>query len=335
VFAPNAAACDDKDACTLGDICGGGKCTPGPNKLVCDDGNACTQDSCLPASGCSFASLPDGTVCGVDKKCVGGQCLSCGELHGSQVFSPTGSVQTLTVPMCITTVTVEAWGAQGGTANGGKGARMKGTFTVAAGELLKVVVGEQGTSDNCGGYPSTGGGGGGSFVWHDNAPGSPMIAAGGGGGGNVNWGNSCSIGLDGVTGANGTKGNGANSAEGGTGGNGGFGNAPSGTGSGGGGWKTKGQDSTYGGGCTGGLPYPSFAGGKGGSSHGPGGDGGFGGGGGCVCGAGGGGGYSGGGAGEGSSCRAGGGGGGSYNAGTNPDNAGGVQSGPGKVVITW
>ncbi len=42
---PNNAPCDDGDACTVGDICGAGTCTPG-GPLDCADGNACTQDVC-------------------------------------------------------------------------------------------------------------------------------------------------------------------------------------------------------------------------------------------------------------------------------------------------
>ncbi len=332
--ANNIVPCDDKDVCSTGDACGGGTCNPGAT-LSCDDANPCTADSCNPATGCIHTPVADKTPCGQDLQCVAGSCVSvCQEVHGSKTFSYTGTIESFNVPDCVQSLTVEAWGAQGGTDNGGKGARMKGTFAVTPKEVLKVVVGGQGTSDNCGGYPSTGGGGGGSFVWHNDNPSLPMIAAGGGGGGNVNWGGACTVGFGGVTGIDGTAGYGG-IALGGTNGQGGAGNAPSGTGSGGGGWLSKGQDSTYGGGCTGGSTYPTFAGGKGGSSHGPGGDGGFGGGGGCVCGGGGGGGYSGGGAGEGSSCRAGAGGGGSYNGGNAQDNAGAVRSGNGQVTITW
>ena len=61
--------------------------------------------------------------------------------------------------------TIEVWGAQGGNAGagntaGGKGARMKGDFTLTQGTVLQIVVGQQGTTTS--GYSS--GGGGGSFV---------------------------------------------------------------------------------------------------------------------------------------------------------------------------
>ena len=249
----------------------------------------------------------------------------------------TGSVQQYVVTGCITEITVDAYGAQGGNSNGGLGARTQGSFTVAAGDTIYVVVGQQGTVNACGGINASAGGGGGSFVWKSNGPSRTLLlAAGGGGGGNTNWSASCSNGIAAVTAQGGTQGAGALSAVGGTGGNGGSGTAPSGTGSGGAGWLSDGGNSTYGTGCTGGLTWPLFTGGYGSNSFGsPGqGDGGYGGGGGAVCGNGGGGGYSGGGGGEGSSCRAGGGGGGSYNSGTNQTNTAAVQTGDGIVHIT-
>lgn len=254
---------------------------------------------------------------------------------GSQTFNYTGSVANFTVPTGISSITIEARGAQGGNSNGGKGAQMIGTFAVTPGEVLGIAVGQQGIVNNCGGSGASGGGGGGTFAWRLSNTSVPIIVAGGGGGGNTNWSGGCVAGIDAVVTQNGTQGNGPTSAMGGTGGQGGFGNAPSGTGSGGCGWLSAGQNSTWGSGCTGGQGPFTFLGGNGASSFGPGGEGGFGGGGGAVCGCGGGGGYSGGGGGEGSSCRAGGGGGGSFNAGTNQTNVPGLQLGNGQLIITW
>jgi hypothetical protein len=259
-------------------------------------------------------------------------------------FNPTGTgmsgtVQQYVVTSCVTSIDVDAYGSQGGNTNGGLGARIQGTFTVAPGDTIFIVVGQQGVVNSCGGPGASSGGGGGSFVWKSNGPSRTLlVAAGGGGGGNTNWSPpSCVFGIDASITNDGTQGNGSTSAVGGTGGNGGSGNAPSGVGSGGAGWLTDGGNSTWGNGCTGGLTYPLFTGGAGAIpfSNGPGeGDGGFGGGGGAVCGNGGGGGYSGGGGGEGSICRAGGGGGGSYNSGTNPINTAAARTGSGIVYIT-
>jgi hypothetical protein len=246
-----------------------------------------------------------------------------------------GSVQMWTVPQGVCKITIDAFGAQGGGTLGGKGAEMKGDFAIKGGTMLSVVVGQHGSTNTCGGGSASGGGGGGSFVWDPGDAGTPLIAAGGGGGANDNWGVACRAGIDAVTTANGTQGNGNQSAQGGQNGQGGSGTAPSGVGSGGAGWLSNGGNSSYGTGCTGGQAPPNFTGGNGSQSFGPGGYGGYGGGGGAVCGCGGGGGYSGGGAGEGSSCRAGGGGGGSYNAGMNQTNTAGVQTGDGKIVVSW
>ena len=249
-------------------------------------------------------------------------------------FSYTGTIETYTVPGGVSSISIQAYGGQGGNDNGGMGAGIYGEFAVVPGTVLNVVVGQQGIVNNCGGPDASGGGGGGSFVWNPADDALPMIAAGAGGGGNENWGGlDCRDGLPGQAEENGTSGA-EGLAAGGIGGNGGAGDAPSGTGSGGGGWLTPGQNSTYGTGCTGGTTLPLFEGGAGSTSFDPGGEGGFGGGGGAVCGCGGGGGYSGGAGGNGSSCRAGGGGGGSYNGGTEQSNATGVRSGNGEIIIT-
>ena len=51
VFQPNAAECDDKNACTLGDICAAGTCL-GTTPLNCNDDIICTADACFPTQGC-------------------------------------------------------------------------------------------------------------------------------------------------------------------------------------------------------------------------------------------------------------------------------------------
>ena len=53
----NTAACDDGDACTSGDQCGGGACQSGATKS-CDDKDACSADSCNPTNGaCSSKAI--------------------------------------------------------------------------------------------------------------------------------------------------------------------------------------------------------------------------------------------------------------------------------------
>jgi|GEM_PF-1132398 len=247
-----------------------------------------------------------------------------------QTFNYTGTIQTWTVPAGVTSVNVDARGAQGGnvtvscSASGGLGARMSGDIAVTPGEVLSILVGQQGLSNG-----SDAGGGGGSFVVGTGNV--PLVIAGGGGGATNNVG-SCGANRDGINATITTSGTaGANGlGAGGTGGNGGS-VANGGSGTAGGGFLTDGANN---GGGTGGKSY--LNGGAGGvglnNNHG-----GFGGGG---CGwhtggnGGGGGGYSGGGT-SGAGPYTGGGGGGSYNAGTNQLNTAGVQYGNGQVTITY
>lgn len=250
-------------------------------------------------------------------------------------FNYTGAIVKYVVPDSVLSISIQAYGAQGGNTNGGLGAGIYGEFAVTAGDTLNIVVGQQGNVNSCGGSNASGGGGGGSFVWNPLSTAFPLIAAGGGGGGNMNFNGStiCRVGRPGQAGENGSSGAEGN-VPGGIAGKGGAGNAPSGTGAGGGGWLTKGQNSTWSDSSIGGTTLPTFECGAGAVGFGPGGDGGFGGGGGAVCGCGGGGGYSGGAGGNGGTCRAGGGGGGSYNQGTSQINDSAKRSGDGQIIIT-
>jgi hypothetical protein len=320
-YTNNAVPCDDGNACTDGDGCDQGSCVPGSD-LDCDDSNICTDDSCDPDSGCSNEAVVDETPCGEELHCIAGQCVDvCKLVPGSKTFAVTKSIENWIVPECVESVTVEAWGAQGGKNNpcsqtGGRGARIKGTFAVTPGETLRVVVGEVGKNRGSDQANQGGTGGGGSFVWHS-AGTALMVAAGGGGagaictsGGNANN----SPGVGGVTGNCGTKDRRNINSGGCDGNNGSTGNCagrgwntiksnPAGTGSGG-------SQGGYGGG------------GEPGSSHSGGGGGGYGGGG-CKP-------YTGG-----SGDAAGGGGGGSYNGGSNASADSDVKNGSGSVVISW
>ncbi len=264
----------------------------------------------------------------------------------------TGTIQTFTVPPCVDTITIEAWGAQGGN-GGGLGADIKGTFAVTPGEVLNILVGQAGTVNGDGGS-----GGGGSFV--ADVTNNAWVVAGGGGG-TSGTGSGGDPGL--TTTAAGNAGNdGGTGGSAGGGGGGGVDNASCTSGDGGGGFCGNGGGSSNGGavgaggvGCVNGgnatgIPlcagggFSYLNGGAGGLGCTGGGgcsnnaiSGGYGGGGGaCGSGGGGGGGYSGGGGGGYSFLNGGeGGGGGSYNNGINQTNTAGVQSGNGQVIITW
>ena len=269
------------------------------------------------AQGCSDSSALSFTI------------INCPS--GSQIFNYTGNVQSWTVPACVSSISIDCRGAQGGDNFGlvsqdlgGHGARMQGTFSVQGGQILQIIVGQRGNDATSGNTANGGGGGGGgSFVWVQGQTAQPLIAAGGGGASSLtNNGAPHYYGKDGVTtntGAGSRSHDQFNDAPGGTNGQDGFGGS-----AGGKGW----------------LSIVQNPGGKNATSYGGNGGYGGGGGGGANCcnnpshAAGAGGGYSGGGAG-GSIYYYGGGGGGSYNSGTNQTNTAGFQTGHGIVIITW
>lgn len=239
-------------------------------------------------------------------------------------YNYSGTIDTWTVPAGVTSIHIQAKGAQGGynTNSGimsGLGADMSGDFTVTPGQQLKILVGQQPSAS------SGNGGGGGTFV--TDMSNTPLIVAGGGGGSASTTDSPDKHGQVGTSGGAGAAGGGA----GGTAGSGGSIGASGFQSGAGGGLLTDGAN-----GWTSGTAGIAFVnGGSGGTTNSPA-NGGFGGGGSgssYVVG-GGGGGYSGGGSGGNSSAGVGG-GGGSYNAGTNQVNTGGANSGNGVVIITY
>ena len=93
-----------------------------------------------------------------------------------------GGVQQWIVPY-TGTYSMQAYGAQGGhkgSGTGGSGAYVSGEFQFTAGDVLTIIVGQQGTSIQTTGNSYGGGGGGGTFVFDQS--GGPLIIAGGGGG---------------------------------------------------------------------------------------------------------------------------------------------------------
>jgi hypothetical protein len=253
-------------------------------------------------------------------------------LNGS--VTATGGIQSFTIPS-TGNYRLRAVGAQGGY-NGGYGADITGEYNFTAGTVLKILIGQQGTTGTNAAPYSAGGGGGGSFIVSStNVP--YVVAGGGGGNGGGYTGVPVVCCLNGMQASTTNNGNPYPSgANGGSGGNGGLCttiNAGAGAG-------------FYGNGsqCYAGSSALSFtAGGTGGNGFLFGGtyaNGGFGGGGGHYDSGtgmrgGGGGGYSGGGGGYASTGNdAAGGGGGSYNGGTNQINIVSSTSGNGFVVIT-
>jgi len=251
-------------------------------------------------------------------------------LNGSVTIVGQG-VQQFTVPI-TGNYGIRALGASGGSVNvscqtsGGFGADMYGEFALTAGQVILILVGQEGSLSSGSGNSKDGGGGGGTYVTTSGSV--ALIVAGGGGGATNNIGNCNGSQMNGLnatlthTATNGASG-------GGTGGVNGSGGTGTGGGAGGG-FTTNG---TGGATTAGGL---SFLNGGSGGSYNTAGLGGFGGGGSGFWeggNGGGGGGYSGGGTASGSP-YAGGGGGGSFNSGTNQTNVVRNTHGHGRVIIT-
>ena len=200
-------------------------------------------------------------------------------------------IQLWTVPI-TGSYTIRAVGAAGGNLGTyGKGRDIQTTTTLTKGEVIRILVGQQGV-----GPYNTRGGGGGTFVVRGTQ--TPIIVAGGGGGRSetvINEYNNSNASSS-TSGNKGGNGEGSNNGAGGTNGGGGVGAALTYGGGGGGGLLTTGGNSPA---PTGGYGGASFInGGVGGLELFYNGNyGGFGGGGGSPAGGGGGGGYSGGGGG--------------------------------------
>lgn len=256
---------------------------------------------------------------------------TCGSTQTTTFNYLSPALQTFTVPPGVTSINIDASGAQGGSvttscaATGGLGARMVGDFSVTPGEVLSIMVGQQGLTNG-----SDAGGGGGTFVVRT---GNVLLVAAGGGGGATNNIGQCGGNRNGVDATITTSGTASANGviAGGINGNGG--GASGGSGGGGGGFLTDGVAGTGLPGNNGKCYLNGGAGGNGNNND----FGGYGGGGaGWFTGGngGGGGGYSGGGT-SGSQPFSGGGGGGSYSIGTNQNNSAGFQSGNGRVIISY
>jgi len=219
---------------------------------------------------------------------------------------------------------IQALGAAGGGINGGFGANIYGEFALTAGQVLQIIVGQQGSENDNG----TGGGGGSYVVF----TGNPFIVAGGGGGNHGVVNANC----NGQVGQNGQGGMGTTTGIGGTAGNQGISTNRA---QGGAGWLQDGPVFSQ---VTTNTAAKRFLNGGAGGFHNtsPGGLGGFGGGGGSwntgFRGSAGGGGYSGGGTGSVSTNNNlhYGGGAGSFNSGTNQNNIAGTNLGMGSVIIS-
>jgi hypothetical protein len=114
--------CDDRDSCTLSDVCGAAGTCAGTRR-TCDDGNSCTSDVCESATGlCVSAALAigtacdDGNACTLADSCDAGACgagmpRSCDDMNACtvEVCEPASGCVVLPVRGCV---------ADGGAAGG-------------------------------------------------------------------------------------------------------------------------------------------------------------------------------------------------------------------------
>ncbi len=122
---------------------------------------------------------------------------ACNPQSGNQTFNYTGSMQTFTVPACITNLQVTLYGAEGGQRNsqpGGQGGMVSGDLAVSPGQLVYVYVGGRGANQQTAGWNGggigdfqaggeAGGGGGASDLRLNGTNLSDRVAVAGGGGG--------------------------------------------------------------------------------------------------------------------------------------------------------
>ncbi len=316
--------CSESDECPNGQECFQGTCDVGAGTVDAAGFTAIDANAAPDA-------MVDATVCPA----------------GSQTFSATGAIESFAIPDCVTMLTIEGLGAQGGGGRtdptlGGKGARIRGEFRVNGGDVLQILVGQRGFDAQPANtmlalQHAGGSGGGGSFVVDSSDV--PLIVAGGGGGATDH---SDLAPTPGGLGQITTTAQGIPIALGGQNGLGGDSTSNPGgfhTGTGGGGFFGDGKRSSDGSTANyGAANQPGVAflnGGLGGLSGALERDGGFGGGGAAGFTGGGGGGYSGGGGGGFQANLSGGGGGGSFNTGEKQENTVGVNTGDGVITLSW
>lgn len=116
------------------------------------------------------------------------------ESSAQTTFNYTGAVQTYTVPAGVTSIQVEAWGAQGGdnfSSTGGLGGYISGDLTVTPGQVLDIYVGGQngyngggagGSGSGSIGYNGMNGGGASDVRTSGGGLADRLVVAGGGGG---------------------------------------------------------------------------------------------------------------------------------------------------------
>ncbi|MSP93482.1 MAG: hypothetical protein EXR79_17105, partial [Myxococcales bacterium] len=90
VYGANTSPCDDGNACTKADLCGGSTCSGKPVNVQtdCSDGLVCTTDGCSPTTGCSHLAnqlgCDDGNPCTQGDLCSNKACGSGSNVCGCE-----------------------------------------------------------------------------------------------------------------------------------------------------------------------------------------------------------------------------------------------------------
>jgi predicted Zn-dependent peptidase len=99
----SARDCDDGNRCNGQETCGPDEtCQPG-QRLACNDSDPCTVDECIPALGCNFPRVADGTLCGLHAACSQGICVSgtgCGGDLECDDAEPCNGAERCTLGIC-------------------------------------------------------------------------------------------------------------------------------------------------------------------------------------------------------------------------------------------
>ena len=108
----DGVACVDGDACTTADACSNGTCVGGPAP-DCDDGNECTAHDCEPETGCTTATVVDGTgcsenddACAQTSHCQAGECVTATTLECDD-GDPCNGAETCGAAGCVDGVLLE------------------------------------------------------------------------------------------------------------------------------------------------------------------------------------------------------------------------------------
>jgi MYXO-CTERM domain-containing protein len=101
--APEGALCDDKNVCTIFDVCVAGICkgSAAPDGTLCTDGNVCTMNDSCRSGLCAGDPSPDTTPCTDGDPCTVGDACSAGLcLAGAGLLACNDGI-ACTLDMCV------------------------------------------------------------------------------------------------------------------------------------------------------------------------------------------------------------------------------------------